>query len=198
MRRLRQSHSAPTQPIYIRLTAEQWPSEARIRHLELIEPVVTGLVTNSFIAKGWALTVAGAIYGFAATHLNPGIACGGLLATLGFWWLDAYYLLHERLFRCLYSDSQRPQTSVPLFSMNFKMYKKGKADKTTGRRTLPAARSSPGQTPVRREGVRHGREAVLRLAGAPRCTAPPSGRRTLRAASGPRMRDRPRRAAALR
>src|SRR5271165_485043 len=56
----------------------------------------------------------------------------------------------------------------------------------------------PGQAAVGRKGMRHGREPVLRLAGAPGCTALPSGRRTLRAGSGPRMRGQPRRAAALR
>jgi hypothetical protein len=82
------------------------------------------MATNSFVAKGWALTVAGVIYGFAANHLNPWIASAGLLPSLGFWWLDAYYLLHERLFRCLYNDAHTPSTSVALFAMNIRPYKK--------------------------------------------------------------------------
>jgi|GEM_PF-733848 len=126
MRYVRQSLPRRSQPIDVRLTEEQWPTEARIRHLELVQSIVTRLATSSFVAKGWALTVAGAIYGFAANHLNPWIASVGLLPTLGFWWLDAYFLLHERLFRCLYNDAHQPSTSVGLFSMNIAAYKKGR------------------------------------------------------------------------
>ena len=52
------------------------PTEARIKHLEFIQSVITRMATNSFLAKGWALTVAGALYGFAVNHLNPWIASG--------------------------------------------------------------------------------------------------------------------------
>lgn len=100
-----------------------WPSEARIRHLELIQAVVIRLATNSFITKGWALTVAGAIFGLAANHLNPWIAAVGFAPTLGFWWLDAYFLRQERLFRCLYNDARQPTTPVALFSMHIVIYK---------------------------------------------------------------------------
>ena len=125
MRYIRQSPIKRRRQVEIRLTGEEWPSEARIRHLELIQSIVTRLATNSFVAKGWALTVAAAIYGFAANHLNPWIASASLVPTLGFWWLDAYFLLHERLFRCLYNDAQKPTTSVELFSMNTRAYRKG-------------------------------------------------------------------------
>jgi hypothetical protein len=100
-----------------------WPSEARIRHLELIQSVVSRLATNSFLTKGWALTVAGAVYGFSASHLNPWIAAVGFMPTLGFWWLDAYFLRQERLFRCLYNDARQPATPVVLFSMQIGIYK---------------------------------------------------------------------------
>lgn len=111
------------QRIDVRLTGEQWPTEPRIRHLEMIQSIVTRMATNSFVAKGWALTVAGAIYGFAANHLNPWIASAGLLATLGFWWLDGFYLRAERIFRCLYIDAAKPDTSVELFSLDIRGYR---------------------------------------------------------------------------
>jgi hypothetical protein len=101
---------------------EGWPSDARIKHLEFIQGIVSRLATNSFVTKGWALTVAAAIYGFAANHLNPWIAAVGFVPTLGFWWLDAYFLRQERLFRCLYDDARRPDTAVALFSMHVRLY----------------------------------------------------------------------------
>ncbi len=112
-----------TQPhIDVRLR-DEWPSEARIRHLEMIQSIVTRMATNSFLAKGWALTVAVAVYGFATSHLNPWICLTGLLSSVGFWWLDAYYLRAERSFRCLYSDASTPDTSVKLFSLSIADYK---------------------------------------------------------------------------
>jgi hypothetical protein len=104
-------------------SSEAWPSEARIKHLEFIQSVVTRLSTNSFLAKGWALTVDGAIYAFAASHLDPWVAGIGLVTTLGFWWLDSYFLRQERLFRCLYDDARQPDTPVVLFSMHVVIYR---------------------------------------------------------------------------
>jgi hypothetical protein len=99
------------------------PSDAQIKHLEFIQSVITRLATNSFLAKGWALTVAGALYGFSVNHLNPWIALVGLVPVVAFWWLDAYFLRTERLFRCLYDDARKLNTSVELFSMNVALYR---------------------------------------------------------------------------
>jgi hypothetical protein len=38
---------------------------AWLKHLEFIQAVITRLANDSFLRKGWALTVAGAFYGFA-------------------------------------------------------------------------------------------------------------------------------------
>src|ERR1700735_1445978 len=102
--------------------AAGWPSDARIKHLEFIQGVISRLSTNSFITKGWGLTVAAAIYGFAADRLSPWIAAVGFVSTIGFWWLEAYFLRQERLFRCLYDDARRPDTAVALFSMHVRLY----------------------------------------------------------------------------
>jgi hypothetical protein len=110
-----------TEQIDVRL-ADQWPSEARIRYLEMIQSIVARMATNSFLAKGWALTVAGAIYGFAASHLESMVSLAGLVATIGFWWLDAFYLRAERKFRCLYRDACNPNSSVALFSLDVAAY----------------------------------------------------------------------------
>src|ERR1700735_1793798 len=88
------------------------PSDAQVKHLEFIQLVIARLGTNSFLAKGWALTVAGALYGFAVTHLNPSIALLGLVPVIAFWWLDSFFLRTERLYRCLYEDARKLGTTV--------------------------------------------------------------------------------------
>lgn len=99
------------------------PTDAQIKHLEFIQSVIARMATNSFLAKGWALTVAGALYGFAVNHLNLWIALLGLMPVIAFWWLDGYFLRTERLYRCLYDDARRPTTAVDLFSMNVSPYR---------------------------------------------------------------------------
>jgi hypothetical protein len=78
--------------------------EARIRHLELVQGVISRLGTNSFLVKGWAITVSGAFLGFAITEKKWGLALISLVPTALFWGLDAYYLRAERLFRALHDE----------------------------------------------------------------------------------------------
>jgi hypothetical protein len=63
--------------------------EARIRHLELVQGVISRLGTNSFLVKGWAITVSGAFLGFAITEKKWGLALISLVPTALFWGLDA-------------------------------------------------------------------------------------------------------------
>jgi hypothetical protein len=100
--------------------------DARIKHLEFIQLSIARLANNSFLTKGWAVTVGGALYGFAVSHLNPWIALVGLMPTLAFWWLDAYFLRAERLFRCLYDDVRDPGKAIEPFSMDVGPYRADK------------------------------------------------------------------------
>jgi hypothetical protein len=94
----------------------------RIKHLEFIQAVIARLAGNSFLAKGWAMTVASAVYGFAASRLSPGIAAIGMVPVAAFWLLDAYFLRHERLYRFLYDDVRRTGVEVEPFSMDIQPY----------------------------------------------------------------------------
>lgn len=100
--------------------------EARIKHLEFIQSIISRLATDSFLSKGWALTVAGALDGFAVNHLNPWISLVGLLPVSVFWILDTYFLRAERLFRCLYEAARKPDSSVELFSMDYTPFRNDK------------------------------------------------------------------------
>lgn len=99
------------------------PDETRMKHLELLQATIGRLGTNSFLIKGWALTVSGGLITVAAGGVGWSVAAIAFLTTVGFWLLDAYYLGQERLFRCLYERSlalDSPQ--IPLFTMNVERY----------------------------------------------------------------------------
>jgi hypothetical protein len=76
---------------------------ADTKHAEMIQDVVGRLAGNSFLAKGWSVTLAAAVIGLAAKDGQPLFLWVGLLPITMFWLVDAYYLATERAFRRLYS-----------------------------------------------------------------------------------------------
>lgn len=88
------------------------------KHLEFIQNVIARLANNSFLMKGWALTVSGAFFGFSVQQNTGSLALVGLLPAVAFWALDAYFVKKERQFRNLF-DSVRlhPENHEP-FDMN--------------------------------------------------------------------------------
>ena len=87
----------------------------RIKHLEMIQAVIGRLGNDSFLVKGWAITVAGAFFGFAVNSDQAYLALVSVVPTVFFWNLDAYYLWAERLFRILYDDVRTSATVTPFF-----------------------------------------------------------------------------------
>jgi hypothetical protein len=90
--------------------------ENRVKHMEIIQAVIARLAGNSFLIKGWALTLTGAFLGFAVNRNDSGLAATALLPIVVFWFLDMYYLRTERLFRALY-DRVRTDPAVEPFFM---------------------------------------------------------------------------------
>jgi hypothetical protein len=82
----------------------------RIKHLEMIQAVVSRLGTDSFLVKGWAVTLSAALFGFAINGKDWQLAALATVPTVLLWGLDAYFLRAERLFRELY-DAVRNGTS---------------------------------------------------------------------------------------
>jgi hypothetical protein len=93
-------------------------NDAQIKHLEFIQAVISRLANDSFLMKGWALTVAGLIFGFAADQGSWRIAAAALLPMVAFWGLDAYFLRQERLFRRLYDAVRQSDPRVEPLSMD--------------------------------------------------------------------------------
>jgi hypothetical protein len=77
--------------------------ESKIAHLSMIQAVVSRLASNSFILKGWSITIVSAIVALAAKDGTPKLVALALLPAIAFWALDGYFLSKERLFRDLYN-----------------------------------------------------------------------------------------------
>lgn len=91
--------------------------DRRIKHMEIIQAVIGRLGNDSFLVKGWAITIAGAFFGFAVNSTNWQLALAGLLPTLSFWGLDGYFLRSERLFRALHEHVRKGSGDVEPFFM---------------------------------------------------------------------------------
>jgi hypothetical protein len=76
--------------------------QERICHLELIQGVITRMSQNSFLCKGWSVSVVAVLFALAAKDANERYALLAVLPAVAFWSLDAYYLRQERMFRGLY------------------------------------------------------------------------------------------------
>ena len=92
--------------------------DLRVKHLELIQAVISRLGSNGFLVKGWALTVAGIFFGFAVGSRNWQLGVASLLPTFFFWGLDAYFLRAERLFRKLYDRVRSSDSEIEPFFMS--------------------------------------------------------------------------------
>jgi hypothetical protein len=91
--------------------------EHRVKHLEMIQAVIGRLGNDSFLVKGWTITVAGVFLGFAVNLSSKDLAAASFLPILLFWSLDAYYLWAERLFRNLYDCVRRDVAGIEPFYM---------------------------------------------------------------------------------
>lgn len=76
--------------------------EAKLKHLEFIQAAISRMATNSFLFKGWAITIAAALSAFAAVETKTALLTIALVSTTMFWALDGYYLWLERGFICLH------------------------------------------------------------------------------------------------
>jgi len=95
--------------------------EIKIKHLEFIQSVINRLANNSFLIKGWSITVFLAGLGFFLSQKQLSALPIVIFVIIIFWFLDAFYLKQERLFRKLYSDITKNRLIMP-FDMDISKY----------------------------------------------------------------------------
>ena len=94
-----------------------------IAHLPLIQGVINRMGNNSFLIKGWTVTLVAAIFALAAAGTNQKFIFIALVPIVVFWFLDSYYLKQEKLYRELYNDIATDPSKITAFTMNTKNYK---------------------------------------------------------------------------
>ena len=77
----------------------------------MIQAVIKRMADNSFLLKGWGLTLVAALAALSAADRRAEFAWLALFPALVFWGLDAYYLREERLLRELYNRVRKASTA---------------------------------------------------------------------------------------
>lgn len=93
-------------------------SNEQLKHLDYIQAIITRLNSNSFMIKGWCITLTSALLALSATSKNVAIMVVAYIPILVFWLLDSFYLQTERKFRGLYKEAIKTPSQVALFDLN--------------------------------------------------------------------------------
>lgn len=96
------------------------------KHLEFIQSVINRHNSNSFMLKGWTITITAALYALAGLINEPNIVLIALSPIIMFWGLDAFYLSNERCFVDLYNAVAKGSYKLP----KKKIFKSKKNDDT--------------------------------------------------------------------
>ena len=93
-----------------------------LKEIELIQDVIKRMASNSFLIKGWTITLVVASLLLKGPRYQAWIA---FIPLLMFWFLDAYFLWQERMYRALFSwvVSNRLRTTDHLFDLDAKRFK---------------------------------------------------------------------------
>lgn len=92
--------------------------ENRIKHLEMIQSIISRMASNSFALKGWSVTLVAGIFALSSKEADKMYFLVAYVPILVFWGLDAYYLRQERLYRALYNAVCHSSEKEISFSMN--------------------------------------------------------------------------------
>lgn len=92
--------------------------ESKLKHLEFIQATISRLSNNSFLLKGWNITIISALFVLSSKETNVNFFWLAISVSLIFWVLDGYYLRLERKYRTLYNLVRQKQPSEVDFNLD--------------------------------------------------------------------------------
>jgi hypothetical protein len=98
--------------------------EKKVEYLKFVQAVIARMGTNSFLLKGWTVTLVAALFAFGAKEADRAFVVIAWVPVLVFAGLDAYFLWRERLFRRLHEKTAAKPDDDPVdFSMDTSEFK---------------------------------------------------------------------------
>lgn len=100
--------------------------ESKLKHLEFIQNIISRMNSNSFLVKGWAITLVSALFALAAKDANLNYVLISYVVIPVFWVLDGFFISKERQYRDLYDVVRSSDSQGIDFNMNASEFNKGK------------------------------------------------------------------------
>lgn len=97
----------------------KYEQDDKKKHLEFLQLAINRMASNSFILKGWNITLIVGLFALTLKDLSSSYIYLAILPAFAFWGLDAYYLRQERLFRKLYDSIRKTKRKdIDPYSLN--------------------------------------------------------------------------------
>jgi hypothetical protein len=100
-------------------------SEDKRKHLEFIQLTITRMNVNSFLVKGWLVTLVAAVFVLSEKDANMTFLWLAPFVSILFWILDAFFVSTERKYRSLYDYVRTLDESQIDYSMDTRTYEGG-------------------------------------------------------------------------
>lgn len=98
------------------------------KEIDLIQGCINRMSNNSFLLKGWTISINGVILALFSKNINKFfIGLIIILITFIFWRLDAYYLRLEKMFRKLYEwklETRKKGNEENFYSLNTEKFER--------------------------------------------------------------------------
>ena len=73
------------------------------KEIDLIQNCINRMAKNSFMLKGWTISLIAVVLALTADRLDPlFLFCSIFVPVLCFWYLDAFFLRTEKMYRKMY------------------------------------------------------------------------------------------------
>jgi len=97
-----------------------------MKHLEFIQNVISRMNSNSFLIKGWAITLVSALFALAAKDANINYVLISYVVIPVFWFLDGFFIATEWQYRDFYDEIRQKDEGAIDFDMNASKFNTGK------------------------------------------------------------------------
>ena len=111
-------------------TINKMDNETLHKEIDLIQGIINRMAHNSFLLKGWTITIIVAVLALTKDTLVTNdityFSIILLIPLIVFWYLDAFFLHKERCYIKLYDwvIENRPKTKDLQYNLNYKRFEK--------------------------------------------------------------------------
>lgn len=107
-------------------------NDNKFKHLDYIHNTINRMSGNSFIIKGWTISIVTIIFIFSDKNMNGKFLLISAIAVIMFWYLNGFFLQQERKYRALYDRVRNLSENEIDFSMSTEDFKTGKYSLVSG------------------------------------------------------------------